>query len=70
MKILELEVDESIFDRFKGFLELLPDDKIKITEIYDDSHIPYVTDAEQKDIEDTLKNENCHVVSHSKTLRI
>ncbi len=70
MKLLELEVDESIFDRFKGFLELLPSDKIKVREIYDDSHIPYVTDAEQKDIEDILKNENCHVASHSKTVRI
>ena len=70
MKMLELEIDESIFDKFKGFLELLPEDKIKITEIYDDSHIPYVSDAEQKDIEDILKNEDCHVVSYSKTIRI
>ncbi len=70
MKLLELEVDDSIFDRFKGFLELLPKNKIKVKEIYDDSHIPYVTNEEQKDIEQKIMNKNCHVVSHSKVVKI
>ncbi len=70
MKLIELEIDDSIFDKFKGFLELLPEDKIKIREIYDDSLIPYVTDAEQKDIENILKNKKCYEVSRSKTVKI
>ena len=70
MKLLELEVDDSIFDRFKGFLELLPKNKIKVKEIYDDFHIPYVTNEEQKDIEKNITNNNCHVVSHSKVVKI
>ena len=49
MKLLELEVDDSIFDRFKGFLETLPKNKIKIKEVYDDSHIAYVEKEEQID---------------------
>lgn len=70
MKLIELELDDSIFDKFKGFLELLPEDKIKIREIYDDSLISFVADAEQKDIENILKNKNCHKVSRSKTVKI
>ena len=70
MKLIELEIDDSIFDKFKGFLELLPEDKIKIREIYDDSLIPHVTDAEQKDIENILKNKKCHEVSRSKIVKI
>lgn len=70
MKLLELEVDDSIFDKFKGFLELLPKNKITVKEIYDDSHIPFVTDEEQKDIEHKLMNKNCHIASHSKTIKI
>jgi len=70
MKILELEVDDSIFDRFKGFLEILPKNKIKIKEIYDDSHIDLVEKEEQKDIEKDLSNKNCHTVSHSKLVKL
>jgi hypothetical protein len=41
MKLLELEIDDSIFDKFKSFLEIFPKNKIKVKEIYDDAHIPY-----------------------------
>ena len=66
MKLLELEIDDAIFEKLKGFLEILPKTKVKIKEIFDDTHIPFVSDAEQKDIERRLKNKGCHVVSHSK----
>ena len=69
MKILKLEIDDSIFDRFKVFLEILPKNKIKIKEIYDDSHIDFVEKEEQKDIEKKLSDKNCHVVSHSKLVK-
>ena len=51
MKVLELKIDDSIFDRFKGLLELILKNKIKVKEIYDDSHILCVTDEEQEDIQ-------------------
>jgi len=70
MKVLELKIDDSIFDRFKGFLELIPKNKIKVKEIYDDSNIPYVTNEEQEDIQKKLMNKQCHIVSYSKTVKI
>ncbi len=70
MKILELEVDDSIFDRFKGFLEILPKNKIKIKEVYDDSQIDYVEKEEQEDIEKKMSDSSCHVVSHSKVVKL
>ena len=70
MKLLELEVDDSIFDKLKGFLEILPKNKVKIKEIYDDSHIAYVEKEEQKDIEKKLSNKNCHVLSHTKLAKL
>jgi len=70
MKVLELKIDDSIFDRFKGLLELIPKNKIKVKEIYDDSNIPYVTNEEQEDIQKKLMNKQCHIVSYSKTVKI
>ncbi len=70
MKILKLEVDDSIFDRFKGFLEILPKNKIKIKEVYDDTHIEFVKKEEQKEIEKKLSDKNCHIVSHSKLVKL
>lgn len=70
MKLLELEIDDAIFEKLKGFLEILPKTKVKVKEIFDDSHIPYVTDEEQKDIERRLNNKSCRVVSHSKIIKI
>ncbi|MCR4313574.1 MAG: hypothetical protein NUV58_04970 [Candidatus Roizmanbacteria bacterium] len=70
MKILKLEVDDSVFDRFKAFLEILPKSKIKIKEIYDNSHIDFVEKKEQRNIEKTLSDENCHIVSHSKLVKL
>ncbi len=70
MKILELEVDDSIFDRFKGFLEILPKNKLKIKEVYDDSQIDYVEKEEQEDIEKIMSDSSCHVVSHTKVAKL
>ena len=70
MKRLELEINDSIFDTFKNFLELLPKSKIKVKEIDEHFHIPFVSNAEQKEIEKNLRNTNCHVVSRSKVVKI
>lgn len=70
MKVLELEVDDDIFDKLKTILEVLPKNKVKIKEIYDDSCISCVTEDEQKDIEEKLSDKDCHVSSHSKIIRL
>ena len=36
----------------------------------DDSHIDFVEKEEQENIEKTLSNKNCHVVSHSKLVKL
>jgi hypothetical protein len=70
MKLLELEIDDAVFEKLKGFLEILPKTKVRIKEIFNDTHIPYVSDEEQKNIERRLKNKSCHVVAHSKIIKI
>ncbi|MBW8049672.1 MAG: hypothetical protein FVQ77_04905 [Cytophagales bacterium] len=70
MKLLELEVEDSIFKIIKDFLYLLPKNKIKVTEIEGYYHIPSVSDNEQKDIEKILKDKNYHVPSRSKLSKL
>jgi len=70
MKLLELQIDESIFNEVKDFLRILPKRKIKMREILNDSHIAYVSDKEQKDIEKTLIEKNCQTISRSKMVDI
>jgi hypothetical protein len=41
-----------------------------VKEIDEHFHIPFVSNAEQKEIEKNLKNTNCHVVSRSKVVKI
>lgn len=55
-------MDDSVFDKFKGFLEILPKSKIK--EIYDDTHIEFVKKEEQKEIEENYQIKiatSCHI---------
>ena len=70
MKVLELKIDDSIFDKFKSILDLIPKNKIKIKEVYDDSHIPLVSSEEQRDIEQIIRKKSRRTPSHSKILKI
>ena len=70
MKLLELQIDESIFSEVKSFLNILPKRKIKVREIIDDSHIADVGSEEQRDIEEILRNRHCHTFSRTKSLKI
>jgi len=70
MKLLELQIEESIFNEVKDFLNILPKRKIKMREILNDSHIAYVSDKEQKDIEKTLIKKSYHTISRSKIVDI
>ncbi|GJQ23453.1 MAG: hypothetical protein HRU72_06560 [Planctomycetia bacterium] len=70
MRRLELEINDSIFEKFKNFLELFPKNKVKVKEISESLSIPYVSDEEQKELKYILKDKNCHVISRSKVTKI
>jgi hypothetical protein len=70
MKVLEIRIDDSIFGSIKNLLDLLPPKKITYCEIYDDSHIPYISDSEQIEISKKLKKKGCHEVARSKTVKL
>lgn len=70
MRRLELEINDSIFEKFKNFLELFPKNKVKVKEISESLGISYVSDEEQKEIERILKDKNCHIISRSKVTKI
>lgn len=66
MKTITLDIDDDIFDKFLVLLDLLPNNKIKIF-----SEMVFVDDDEQKEIEELLKNPECHEFSgYEKTLEI
>jgi len=70
MKVLELKIDDSIFSSITSFLDLLPKKKVAYHEIYDDSHIPYINDVEQCEINKKLRKKSCHDVARSKTMKL
>jgi hypothetical protein len=71
MKSLFLEVDESVYKEFIGFLNLIPKNKIKIsTENPLLSKIPYVSDKEQKEIEKLIGRKECRTIDHTKKIKI
>ncbi|MDQ3021630.1 MAG: hypothetical protein M3R36_13835 [Bacteroidota bacterium] len=70
MKTLILDIDESIYKQFLSFVETLPKEKIKIFDKIDDSHIPYVSDEEQKEIDEILKDPDTKVIVESKNIKI
>jgi len=67
MKTIIVDIDESIYKNFLSLVETLPKEKIKIFDKIDDSHIPYVSDEEQNEIEEILKNPDTKIISKSKT---
>lgn len=70
MKVLELKIDDSIFSSIKSFLDLLPKKKVTYHEVYDDSHIPNMSDEEQAEINKKLTKKSCHEVARSKTVKL
>jgi hypothetical protein len=71
MKSLYLEVDESVYKEFIGFLNLVPKNKIKISKenpLF--SGIPYVSEKEQKEIEKLISKKDCKTISHTKKIKI
>lgn len=76
MKIIELTVDDTVFEKVLNFLELLPKDKIKLH--VSDTPVPSrgqrqilsVDDTEQQEIETILRNKECHQAVRSKAVVI
>ena len=64
MKTIELRITEAIYNKVISFLELLPKDSVQIVLKDDDKKdIPYVDDDEQNEIEQILKNPECHEIA-------
>jgi hypothetical protein len=58
MHTIKLHIDDTIFDKFMGLLEMLPKDKIQIA---DESEYPSITFAEAKiKVEKAINNISSH----------
>ncbi len=68
MKTLVIKVKDSVYDKVKSFLEIMPKDSIEIIENIDFSHIDFVSEKEQIEIEKILKNEDTKEFSKIKTV--
>ncbi len=68
MKTLVIKVKDSVYDNVKSFLKIMPKDSIEIIENIDFSHIDFVSEKEQKEIENILKDEESKEFSKTKTI--
>ncbi len=65
MKTIALKVEDDVYEKIIAFLELIPKDKIQISNFLNE--IVYVDDNEQKEIEKILKDPECHEFSGYET---
>ncbi len=70
MKTITISIDESIYDTLMSFIDTLPKEKINILNKIDDNHIPFMSEEEEKEISDILKEEDTKIIVKSKTIRI
>jgi len=68
MKTLVLEIDDDIFERVIAFLKILPENKMRV--ISDREHIPFVSEEEQRDIEELLKDRECFETEYKVTVEL
>jgi hypothetical protein len=68
MKTIVIKVKDSLYDQVKSFLKILPRESVEVVDLTDFSHIDFVSDEEQKDIEKALADEETKTFSESKTL--
>lgn len=57
MKAVVLEIEDDIFERVIAFLNIFPDNKLKI--VSDIVPLGFVSKAEQQDIENLLSDPEC-----------
>lgn len=69
MKKLTLLISDSIYDKMRSLFEIIPKDSIQIIE---DTTIvgEFVSDSEQKDIEEILRDPETKYEAHSKDKEI
>ncbi len=70
MKTVTVKIDESIYDKFISYVESFPKEKIIILDKIDDSHIPFMSDEEEKEILNILKDPDTKIVVKSKSIKI
>ena len=78
MKTFELEISEQIINSLLFFLKKYPSkdykifeiNKKKITEPIINNSIDFVSNAEQKEIEEELKDPDCNIVEHIETVEL
>ena len=68
MRTLVLEIDDDIFERVIAFLKILPENKMRV--ISDREHIPFVSEEEQCDIEELLKDRECFETEYKVTVEL
>ena len=57
MKTLEIQIDETVYQKFLGFIKLLPEDKIKVIEDSEDIFTEDLKEIKEEAIKD-LKRGN------------
>lgn len=57
MKTVQLQIEDAIFEQVIAFLKIFPDNKLKV--LSEPPHIPFVSEAEQHDIEKLLRDPEC-----------
>ena len=78
MKTFELEINEQIINSLLFFLKKYPSkdykiyeiNKKKITEPIVNNSIYFVSDAEQKEIEEELKDPDCNIVELTESIEL
>lgn len=68
MKTLVLEIDDDIFERVIAFLKILPENKMRVISGRD--HIPFVSEEEQRDIEELLNDRECFETEYKVTVEL
>ncbi len=61
MRTIALKINDDVYEKILAFLELLPKDKIEIFSPL--GEIPFVDDQEQAELEELLKDPECHEYS-------
>lgn len=57
MKTVQLQIEDTIFEQVIAFLNIFPDNKLKV--LSEPPHIPFVSEAEQHEIEALLRDSEC-----------
>jgi len=57
MKTIRLQIEDTIFEQVIAFLKIFPENRLKV--MPESLKMPFVSKAEQEDIEELLRNPEC-----------